>query len=73
MDVLYEVRGTEGGGDGESVTSLMRIIRDHSEYIQSTTKGLVCPLTSESDLSHVIIEDEQKVGSIDHICPSGCG
>ena len=69
MEVLYEVRGTEGGEpDGVGVTSLARIIREHAEYIQSTTKGPVCPLTSDSDLSHVIVEDEQKVG---HMTLSG--
>ena len=57
------MRGAEGGEpDGVGVASLSRIIQEHSEYIQSTTKGPVCPLTSTSDLSHVIVEDEQKVG-----------
>ena len=61
MEVVYEVRGVEGGG-GEVVATLQRIISEHSDYIEGTTKGPVCPLTSDCDLTHMIVEEEQKVG-----------
>ena len=71
MEVLFEVRMVEGG-EKEQVDSLVRIIGNHSEYIQNTTKGPVRPLTPDINLSSVIIEDEQKVSK-----PSfqlkGCG
>ena len=61
MEVVYEVRGVEGGV-GEVVATLQRIISEHSDYIEGTTKGPVCPLTSDCDLTHMIVEEEQKVG-----------
>ena len=60
MEVVYEVRGVEGGG-GEVVASLQRIISEHLEYIEGTTKGPVCPLTPNCDLTHMMVEEEQKV------------
>ena len=60
MEVVYEVRRVEGG-EGDGVTALQRIISEHSDYIESTTKGPVCPLTPDCDLSHVMVEEEQKV------------
>ena len=60
MEVVYEVRGVEGGG-GEVVASLQRIISEHLEYIEGTTKGPVCPLTPDCDLTHMMVEEEQKV------------
>ena len=61
MEVVYEVRDVEGGG-GEVVATLQRIISEHSDYIEGTTKGPVCPLTSDCDLTHMIVEEELKVG-----------
>ena len=60
MEVVYEVRGVEGGG-GEVVASLQRIISEHLEYIEGATKGPVCPLTPDCDLTHMMVEEEQKV------------
>ena len=61
VEVVYEVRGVEGE-DGEVVATLQHIISEHSDYIEGTTKGPVCPLTSDCDLTHMIVEEEQKVG-----------
>ena len=58
MEVVYEVRRVEGG-EGDGVTALQRIISEHSDYIESTTKGPVCPLIPDCDLSHVMVEEEQ--------------
>ncbi|CAI8001069.1 Isoleucine--tRNA ligase, cytoplasmic, partial [Geodia barretti] len=55
VEVLYKVGG-EGGG-----ASLTRVIENHREYIETTTKGPVNPWTSTSDLSHKIVEEEQKM------------
>ena len=41
--------------------SLQRIISEHLDYIESTTKGPVCPLTPDHDLRHAMAEEEQKV------------
>ena len=41
--------------------SLQRIISEHLDYIESTTKGPVCPLTPDRDLRHAMAEEEQKV------------
>ena len=60
VEVVYEVRGVEGGG-GEVVASLQCIISEHLEYIEGTTKGPVCPRTPDCDLTHMIVEEEQKV------------
>ena len=60
MEVVYEVTSVEGG-EREGVTSLQRIISEHLDYIESTTKGLVCPLTHDRDLRHAMAEEEQKV------------
>ena len=54
MEVLYEVQ--EVGG-----ASLTRVIQEHKEYIESTTKGPLSPKTLNFDLSQMIIEEEQKV------------
>ena len=62
MEVLYEIRQVEGeGGGAEGVATLSRVVPEHKEYIESTTKGPVNPRTSNSDLSQQLIEDEQKV------------
>ena len=66
VEVVYEVRRVEGG-EGDGVTALQRIISEHSDYIESTTKGPVCPLTPDCDLRHVMVEEEQKV------CVCVCG
>ena len=41
------------------MTSLQHIISEHLDYIESTTKGPVCPLTSDRDLRHLMVEEEQ--------------
>ena len=60
VEVVYEVTSVEGG-EREGVTSLQRIISEHLDYIESTTKGPVCPLTPDRDLRHAMAEEEQKV------------
>ena len=61
VEVLYKVGG-EGGG-----ASLTRVIENHREYIETTTKGPVNPWTSTSDLSHKIVEEEQKVVNVKYV------
>ena len=58
VEVLYEVQevGGEGGG-----ASLMRVVQEHKAYIESTTKGPVNRRTLDSDLTHMLVEDKQKV------------
>lgn len=45
-----------GGG-----ASLTRVIEEHKEYIESTTKGPVNPWTLDSDLSNKLVEENAKV------------
>ena len=71
VEVVYEVRRVEGG-EGDGVTSLQRIISEHSDYIESTTKGPVCPLTPDCDLRHVMVKEEQKVCVSVHVCVCVC-
>ncbi len=61
MEVLFEVRAAASGQSDSSAPSLNEIISSHSDYIRSTTKGPLQPLTPEDDLTALIIEDEQKV------------
>ena len=49
------------------MTSLQHTISEHLDYIESTTKGPVCPLTPDRDLRHVMAEEEQKVCLCMHI------
>ena len=70
MEVVYEVRGVEGGG-GEVVATLQRIISEHSDYIEGTTKGPVRPLTSDCDLTHMIVEEEGE-GEEERVCDRVC-
>ena len=56
VEVVYEVTSVEGG-ESEGVTSLQHIILEHLDYIESTTKGPVCPLT----LRHVMADAKQQV------------
>ena len=58
VEVLYKVQ--EVGGETGGV-SLTRVIEEHKEYIETTTKGPVTPWTSNSDLSKTIVEEKQKV------------
>ena len=60
MEVVYEVRGVEGG-NCEVVAALKHIISEHLDYIEGTTKGPVCPLAPDRDLTHMMVEEEQKV------------
>ena len=71
VEVVYEVRRVEGG-EGDGVTSLQHIILEHSDYIESTTKGPVCPLTPDCDLRHVMVEEEQKVCLYMCVCVCVC-
>ena len=66
VEVLYEIQevGVAGGG-----ASLTRVIQEHKDYIQTTTKGPVTPRTLDSDLPQKLIEDEQKVC---HMTSRGC-
>ena len=57
VEVVYDVR-CEGGEGGEG---LRRIIQQHLEYIESTTKGPLRPLTPDVALGKTLVEDEQKV------------
>ena len=63
VEVLYESKAGDSDQSDSSVDSLNRIISGHADYIQSTTKGPVRPLTPECDLGALSIEDEQKVWS----------
>ena len=48
-------------GEGSGPVSLRRVIGQHRDHIEGTTKGPVVQRSSETDLSHVLEKDEQKV------------
>lgn len=56
--MLYEIQEVGGAGGG---ASLSRVIEEHKDYIESTTKGPLNPKDVNSDLSEVLVEEEQKV------------
>ena len=45
----------------EASTSLKRIITDHKDYIESTTKGPIVERSRVADFGGVIVKEEQKV------------
>ena len=51
----------EARGEGVAVSSLRRIIGEHREYIEGTTKGPVVERSQEIDLKDMLVEEEQKV------------
>ena len=56
VTVLWEAVGEEG-----QTAALCKVIQQHREQIEGTTKGPVVQRSAESDMSKVMDSDEQKV------------